>query len=212
MPAAQSKTCAAHALEDGRSILLIRSTYDERGVLRTNVRGSYASITIPRHLRDIVVTEYGIADVRGRIDEDVATALIQIADARFQDGLLQEAQRARKVGGRYQIPDWCRGNRPEQIDQLLAPYRARGLFPAFPFGTDLMPEEIVLKKALEHLKHVVERRRGLMPTPKVLRKAFVVPRRARPYLERLRLDAPRTLKERLLRRAVVYALASVNEI
>jgi len=202
----------AHALEDGRSILLIRSTREENGALRSNTRWTYGSITIPRHLRDIVVTEYGIADVRGRIDEDVATALIQIADSRFQDELLQEAQRAGKIASRYRIPDWCRGNRPEMLDQMLAPYRARGLFPPFPFGTDLTHEEIVLKKALEHLKHAVERRRGLMPAPHVLRRVIILPREARPYLEHMRLDAPRTLKERLLQRAVVYALASINAI
>jgi acyl-CoA hydrolase len=32
------------------------------------------------------------------------------------------------------------------------------------------------------------------------------------YLERMRLDAPQTLNERLLQRALVYALASVNVI
>jgi acyl-CoA hydrolase len=202
----------AQALEDGRSILLIRSTHNDRGVLRTNIRGSYGNVTIPRHLRDLVVTEYGIADVRGRTDEDVATALIEIADSRFQDELRQEAQRTRKVAGRYRIPDWCRGNRPESLDHILAPYRARGLFPPFPFGTDLTHEEIVLKKALEHLKHAVESRRGLIPTLNVLRQVITVPESARPYLDRMKLGAPRTLKERLLRKAVVYALAAVNEI
>jgi acyl-CoA hydrolase len=202
----------AQALEDGRSILLIRSTRDERGVLRTNIRGSYGSITIPRHLRDIIVTEYGIADIRGRTDEAVATALIQIADARFQDELLQGVQRAGKMPSRYRIPDWCRGNRPEKLGQVLAPYRARGLFPPFPFGTDLTHEEIVLKQALEHLKHVIERKRDLVPGPGVVHKVIDVPGYARPYLERMKLDAPGTLKERLLQRAVVYALASIDAI
>ncbi|MGH8528043.1 MAG: acetyl-CoA hydrolase/transferase C-terminal domain-containing protein, partial [Gammaproteobacteria bacterium] len=127
----------AHALEDGRSILLIRSTYEEHGALRSNIRRTYGSITIPRHLRDIVVTEYGIADVRGRTGEDVATALIEISDSRFQEELLQEAQRAGMIASRYRIPDWCRENRLERFDARLAPYRARGLFPQFPFGTDL---------------------------------------------------------------------------
>jgi acyl-CoA hydrolase len=202
----------AQALEDGRSILLIRSTRDESGVLRTNIRGSYGSITIPRHLRDIIVTEYGIADIRGRTDEGVATALIQIADARFQGELLQEIQRAGKMPSRYRIPDWCRGNRPEKLDHVLAPYRARGLFPPFPFGTDLTHEEIVLKQALERLKHIIERKRDLVPGPGVLHKVIDVPGHARPYLERMRLDAPGTLKERLLQRAVVYALASIGAI
>jgi len=32
-----------------------------------------------------VITEYGIADLRGRTDEEVITALVEIADSRFQE-------------------------------------------------------------------------------------------------------------------------------
>src|SRR3989440_105025 len=124
----------AHALEDGRSILLIRSTTEEDGRLRSNVRWSYGHVTIPRHLRDIVVTEYGIADLRGRSDEEVAAALLEIADSRFQDELLKEAKRAGKIGEGYRIPDHARNNRPDRLEKALARYRERGLFPAFPFG------------------------------------------------------------------------------
>jgi acyl-CoA hydrolase len=202
----------AQALEDGRSILLIRSTRDEKGTLCTNIRGSYGSITIPRHLRDIVVTEYGIADVRGRTDEEVATALIEIADSRFQDALLYEAQQAGKISEQYCIADSRRQNRREKLEATLAPYRAQGLFRAFPFGTDLTHEEIVLKKALEHLQRSIARKRLMPAGPGVLRKVLNVPDGARPYLERMRLDAPRTFKERLLQKALAYALASVDAI
>jgi acyl-CoA hydrolase len=202
----------AQALDDGRSILLIRSTRAENGRPRTNVRATYGNTTIPRHLRDIVVTEYGIADVRGRTDQNVATALIEIADSRFQDGLLHDAQQSGKVANRYWIPDSCRANRPERIDQILVPYRARGLFPPFPFGTDLTSEEVVLKRALEHLKQAITHKRELIPRRGVLRKVIDVPSGARPYLDRMKLDAPRTVKERVLQRAVVFALASIDEI
>jgi acyl-CoA hydrolase len=202
----------AHALEDGRSILLIRSTREEGGALRSNIRRSYGSITIPRHLRDIVVTEYGVADLRGRTDEDVATMLVQTADARFQETLLQQAQLAGKITKRYRIPDWCRGNRPERLEAVLAPYRARGLFPSFPFGTDLTDEEVVLKKALERFKRIVEQKRLPLPRARLLRAITVVPDSARPYLQRMGLDAPRNLKERLLQKALVYALASADAI
>jgi acyl-CoA hydrolase len=202
----------AQALEDGRSILLIRSTRYDRGVPRTNVRGTYGNVTIPRHLRDIVVTEYGIADVRGRTDEDVAAALIQIADSRFQDGLYDEVQQAGKIHNRYRIPDWCRSNTPAKLDEILEPYRARGLCPPFPFGTDLTREEIILRRALEHLKRSVERKQLPAFTAHALRALINVPAAAGPYLERMKLDAPRTPKEHLLQRALVYALASVDEI
>jgi acyl-CoA hydrolase len=202
----------AQALDDGRSILLIRSTREDDGALRTNIRTTYGNVTIPRHLRDIVVTEYGIADVRGRTVQDVATALIQISDSRFQRELLQEAQRGGKVGTRYQVPEWCRGNTPERLDHVLSRYRASGLFPSLPFGTDLTHEEIVLKKALERLKRAAKHKKELVPGLAALRKIIDVPDEARPYLERMRLDAPRTVKDRFLQRIVVYALASIDAI
>lgn len=202
----------AHALEDGRSILLIRSTYEEGGRLRSNIRTNYGAITIPRHLRDIVVTEYGIADLRGRTDEEVATALVQIADSRFQEKLLLDAQRAGKVAKTYRIPDRFHGNQPERLAAVLAPYRARDLFQPFPFGTDLTPEEVVLREALQRLKRIVEQKRLPVPTPRHLRVVTTIPESARPYLERMGLDTPRSLKERLLQRALVYALASVEAI
>src|SRR2546430_2456903 len=95
----------AHALDDGRSILLIRSTREEGRKDRSNVLARYGNTTIPRHLRDIVVTEYGIADVRGQTDEQVALALIRVTDSRFQDGLHREAQREGKVARNHQLPD-----------------------------------------------------------------------------------------------------------
>ena len=73
-------------------------------------------MTIPRHLRDIVLTEYGVADVRGRSDADVAAAMLAIADSRFQPALLAEAQRAGKLPASYRIPDAHRSNLPEALE------------------------------------------------------------------------------------------------
>ena len=199
----------AHALEDGRSILMIRSTRKADGKVQSNIRWSYGTTTIPHQLRDFVVTEYGIADLRGRTDEQVATALLEIADSRFQDELLEEAKRAGKIGRHYRIPDACRRNQPERLETILAPLRQRGLFEEFPFGTDFTPEEVVLGKALTALKE--KGVRGL-PRPRDVGRTFAIPEKAQPYLQRMRLDAPRGVKERLLQRVVVYALASVDAI
>src|SRR5947207_5145907 len=87
----------AHELEGGRSIMMIRSTKEHDGKLRSNIRWNYGHVTIPRHLRDLVVTEYGIADLRGRSDEDVIISLLEIAVSLFQDALLKEAKRAGKI-------------------------------------------------------------------------------------------------------------------
>ena len=56
----------AFALEGARSILTLEATRKARGRTQSNVRWSYGHVTIPRHLRDVVVTEYGIADLRGK--------------------------------------------------------------------------------------------------------------------------------------------------
>jgi acyl-CoA hydrolase len=202
----------AHALEDGRSILLIRSTRDQNGKLESNIRGEYGSTTIPRHLRDLIVTEYGIADLRGRTDEEVAIALVEIADSRFQERMLHEAQRAGKIRWDYRIPDQCRGNRPERLEALLAAYRARDLFQSFPFGTDFTREEIGLSEALRHLKGILTNKRLPLPQLRQIRHVSRPPATARPYLERMGLEAPHTLKDRLLRRVLVYALSSVDMI
>jgi acyl-CoA hydrolase len=201
----------AQELEDGRSIMMIRSTSEEDGKLRSNIRWSYGHVTIPRHLRDLVVTEYGIADLRGRSDEEVIAALVEIADFRFQDELLKSAARAGKISRHYRIPDHARNNRPERLKQMLTQYRERGLFQEFPFGTDLTEEELALKKALRALEQTFK---GKLHMPKLadIRKTAAIPDNAREYLARMQLDRPQSFKERLLQRAVVYALSSVNAI
>ncbi|MEX0914570.1 MAG: acetyl-CoA hydrolase/transferase C-terminal domain-containing protein, partial [Wenzhouxiangellaceae bacterium] len=74
----------AHAMDDGRSILMLRATRESGGKTSSNIVWQYPHNTIPRHLRDLVVTEYGVADLRGRTDEECIKAMIEIADARFQ--------------------------------------------------------------------------------------------------------------------------------
>jgi acyl-CoA hydrolase len=202
----------AHELDDGRSIIMIRSTKDQDGKTLSNIRWNYGHVTIPRHLRDIVVTEYGIADLRGRGDEEVITALLEIADSRFQEELLKEAKRAGKIKQSYSLPDKARNNRPEKLTKVLASYRKRGLFPLFPFGTDLTDEELTLQKALLVLKRVSEEHRMRVPRLTELHKILVIPDEARSYLERMELNRPRSFKERALQKALVYALASINAI
>lgn len=202
----------AHELEDGRSVLMIRSTKDDNGQVRSNVRWNYGHVTIPRHLRDIVITEYGIAELRGRTDDEVITALVEIADSRFQDGLIKEAKRAGKLRKDYRVPDYASNNQPAKLEALLKKYRDRDLFQSFPFGTDLTEEELVLRKALLAIKQTVEGKKLRVPRMATIRKTVAVPSNAGRYLQRMRLDHPRTFKERLFRRMLVSALASVDAI
>jgi hypothetical protein len=203
----------AHALEEGRSILMIRATREHEGEVQSNVVWSYGHATIPRHLRDLVVTEYGIADLRGKPDEQVIAAMLEIADSRFQEGLLEQARRAGKISAGYRLPDHCRQNTPERLQAQLAPHRERGMFAELPYGTDLTPEEVTLAKALRRLKARVKNRDlSLVPDLHELQQVLSVPDSARPYLERMALAEPEGLQETLLQRAVVFALVSDGAI
>jgi hypothetical protein len=155
-----------------------------------------------------VLTEYGIADLRGRSDAEVAAAMIEIADSRFQAALVADAKRAGKLSRGYVVPEPCRRNLPEVLEQALAPHRAEGRFGTLPYGTDLSPEEIRLGGALRGLKARSETWGGrLAIAAKILRP---LPRDAAlsPLFERMNLAAPRGMRERLLRRLVAAALKS----
>lgn len=139
----------AFALEDARSIITLKSTRGAGKKLASNVRWTYGHETIPRHLRDIVVSEYGVADLRGKADMDVVAAMLSIADSRFQPELLKQAKDAGKIPSHYELPAAWRDNTPDRIERALAPLRARGLLPPFPFGTDFTEIEQRLIPALQ---------------------------------------------------------------
>jgi acyl-CoA hydrolase len=200
----------AHSLPGARAILNLRSTRGKNSQLTSNIRWNYANSTIPRHLRDVVVTEYGVADLRGLSDEDVIAALLNIADSRFQDGLKREAQAAGKLRRDYQIPDSHRNNVPRALEERFILARARGLFSEFPFGTDFTGEEIVLAKALSSLKDKVS---GGWPRVKALLSAAAsrgIPAGTRPYLERMSLLAPKSRQEWLWQRLLVQELRDIR--
>src|SRR6202521_4712776 len=201
----------AHALPDARSILTLRSTRGHGSTVTSNILWNYGNTTIPRNLRDIVVTEYGVADLRGLADQGVVAALLNIADSRFQDGLKREAQAAGKLRRDHQIPDMHRNNTPRVLEERFMLARARGLFSDFPFGTDFTREEIVLARALERLK---ERTTGGWPRVKALMGAVPsrgIPSALKPYLDRMSLGAPQTRQEWLWQRLLVKELRAITE-
>jgi acyl-CoA hydrolase len=138
----------AFALPDARSVIAVKSTRTTPKGVQSNIRWSYGHTTIPRHERDIVVSEYGIADLRGKSDEAVIAAMLSIADSRFQPELLRAARDAGKISKSYEIPAAFRDNTPERIEAALKPLS----LPPFPFGTDFTPVEQRLLFALEKLQ------------------------------------------------------------
>ncbi len=195
-----------HALPGARTILALRSTRLHGQELRSNIVWNYAHTTIPRHLRDVVVTEYGIADLRGRTDEQVIAALLNIADSRFQEALKSEAIRAGKLSAGHGIPEIHAQNLPGRLEQRFALARARGLFSEFPFGTDLTAQEIELSKALTSLK---QRTATTGLRIKAVLGAVLqgrMPAQYRPALERMGLLTPESRQEWLWQRLLLREL------
>jgi acyl-CoA hydrolase len=196
----------AHALPDGRSILQIRSTRVTRGQVVSNVVYNYGHTTIARHQRDLIVTEHGIADLRGKTDEEVIQALLAVTSSRFQAGLLERSRREGKLAPDWELPAAHRQNTQESYAPVLAQLRARGLFPAFPFGSELTEQEIVLGRALRALQAKIESKKG---TLEAMAEAVVdgaIDDDVRPYLERMGLGDPQTLKDTVYQRLLAAEL------
>lgn len=202
-------------VDGGRSILMIRSVRDKEGKTtapRSNVVFNYGHCTIPRHLRDIVITEYGIADLRGKTDNEVIKALLNIADSRFQGALMDQARQSGKLEPEYQIPQAFLGNTPQKLEEKMAAYRKQhGLFPAFPFGSDFLPEELVLGKALRGVKATVATQAKWKLALRAWRYRDI-PASARPYLERMKLGNSQNLQNKVVRMLLVEELKKAKAI
>jgi len=196
----------AHELADGRSILLLRATRDGPHGVETNIRFNYGNTTIPRHLRDLFVTEYGVADLRGKTDEECIEAMLSVCDARFVDALAAEAKAHGKLRAEFAIPDAWRRHRPEALAEALAPLKAKGLAPTFPFGSDFSEVEQRLLPALGWLRQASRTWRGrlaiagawLRPGPRVDGEAEA--------LARMGFERAATLSDRVQRRLLQAAL------
>jgi acyl-CoA hydrolase len=199
----------AHALRDGRSILLFRATREARGEIRSSVPWSYGHCSIPRHLRDIVVSEYGIADLRGVDDAGCVRAMLAISDARFAPALAQRAARALKLPA-GELPPLRRENSPEALSRKLQPFREAGLLTDYPLGCDFTPVERRLAKALTWLKGATATRGGKLRT---LASALVAGGGdgEREALERMQLAAPKGAGEWLEARLLLLALAKTGQ-
>jgi len=184
----------AFALPGARAILTLNAVRGKGARATSNIRWSYGHETIPRHLRDIVVSEYGVADLRGRSDAEVIAALLAIADSRFQNELLAHAKDAGKIAKTYEIPAAYRNNTPQRVARALAPFRDAGHLPAFPFGCDFDETEQRLLPALEKLDTASQ-------SPLALLAMAVAGLRGGegPALARMKLDKPRNVTDRFYR-------------
>ncbi len=197
----------AFALEGARSMLTLESA---RGATRkavSNIRWSYGHTTIPRHLRDVVITEYGVAELRGQSDADVIAAMLSVADSRFQSELMRQAKDAGKLPNTYEIPTARRENFPDRIAAALKPSRDAGLLPAFPFGSDFTEVEQRLIPALQILKEASASPFDLLGLAWEGLRAGEPDAEAAASLARMQLDRPTSFSDRLYRTLIMAALA-----
>ncbi|MBF8721756.1 acetyl-CoA hydrolase/transferase family protein [Pseudomonas guariconensis] len=195
-----------HALDGGRSILLLRSWREAGGEVTSNLFWTYGHCTIPRHLRDIVVTEYGIADVRGQTDSEVIARLLAISDSRFQPQLMEQAKAAGKLPKDFQLDARFTDNTPERLEAIREQHGR--LFPEYPLGCDFTAEERDLLRALNWLKskfklsEVLELGKAALDAP--------APEAYAAQLARMGLEQPQGLKEELYQRLLLAGLAATG--
>ena len=188
----------AHAMPDARLVMMLRATHEHRDGVHSSIVWSYGHVTIPRHLRDIVVTEYGVADLRGRPDSEVIQRLIAVADSRFQHELVHAAKSHGKLPLNYQVPERYCQNLPQALEATLQPWGQAGLLPDFPFGSDFTDDELQIVRALNKLKHASAHPLELVQmTLKALWEDKEAPHA---YLERLGLAEARSFKDLFVRR------------
>jgi acyl-CoA hydrolase len=95
---------AALELED-RSLLCLPSTFRQGDEVFSRIVpwfGAGAVITTPRHQVDVIITEYGAAELQGLTVHQRGQALAAIAHPDFRDELLEAAERA--SGGHSPLP------------------------------------------------------------------------------------------------------------
>ena len=202
----------AHALPDGHSILNFRSTRITGKGETSSIVWNYGHMTIPRHLRDIAVTEFGIADLRGKTDQEIIHRSLNITDSRFQQELANTAKENGKIKSNYTIsPAFKNETVSREISRKLRKYKDQGLFKTFPFGTDLTEEEIFIGKALKILKKKKQNPPVMIAT---ILKAFLTPADQKPYqkyLERMELEKANSLEEKLYQKLLTYEFSKFEK-
>jgi acyl-CoA hydrolase len=204
----------AHALPDARSVLMLRSVREEPGLPAiSSILWNYGHITIPRHLRDIYVSEYGIADLRGACDEDCIARMADIADARFRSALIGAAKASGKASdATAELRAASERNTPERLRAALAPFRADGTLPDYPLGSDFTPVEQRLVKALGWLKANTATRAAKFKTiARALASARASSREDLEAVARMGYANPSGLGEALYSKLIALALRETAE-
>ncbi len=194
------------ALKNARSIIMIKAVRSRRGKETSNVVWEYGHTTIPRHLRDIVINEYGIADLKGATDKDVVAEMLSITDNQFQRELLATAKANGKISGDFKLKaDWAR-NTQQDLQQTLQPFRQSDLLPDYPFGTDF---DALEQKLIPILQQLNEASRSKVELFKLVFKGLGQNRNSSTLkvLQRLGFEKPSSFPSKLTRLALLGILS-----
>ncbi len=198
----------AQVLDDAMSILMCRARRSHRGKLTSNIRWQYNHTTVPRHHRDVYVTEYGIAATRGCSDRDIIDRMLHVADAEFQSQLIEAARRAGKVEPDYRLATDAGDNRPEAIRAVFDEHRSH--FPPYPLGTELTADEQALAEALGWLQ--AETATTGRKLRRILSSAFEsLDNQHVSALERMGLGEPEGIGQHMMRKLLGQALQRTRQ-
>ena len=181
----------AFALQDARFIITLNATRRHHNQIVSNIVWSYGHTTLPWHLRDIIITEYGVADLRGKTENEAVKAMLQIADSRFQPQLLKQALAAGKLESGWQIPAPYNNNTPQALADTLAVAGNADILPDYPFGTDFTAIEQRLLPALEEISQRAHSRRALAALAWQGLWSAQLSKVEKDCMARMQLDAPR---------------------
>lgn len=198
----------AQNLHDARSIITCRSTRQTDHGLESNIRWNYPNNTIPRFLRDIVITEYGIADCRSKTDSDVIKAMLNITDSRFQKALLKKAKQFGKLESDYEIPVQYQQNHKEGVESIIKSLQLKGYCQPYPFGTELTDDELIIKKALTPLKYYNKYQLFLFIIKSICYIKSDTP--FEKYLYRMNLAKPKNTSEWIYKKILKYAISRIS--
>jgi len=198
----------AHALHDSRSVLMFRATHGEGTREVSSVHWHYGNQTIPRHLRDVAITEYGVADLRDRSDGECVQAMLQLTDARFQQPIIEAAKRAFKLHDDFVLPPDRTPNTPDKLAERLGEAHRSGLLPDYPLGSDFTEVEQRLVRALVWLKANTA---GKLATIRLLASALLSkPKRDEEAMQRMGFTTTSGFSEWVEARLLGHALAMTS--
>lgn len=198
----------AQSLHGAMSILMCRASRESNGKASSNIRWNYGHNTVPRHHRDVFVTEYGIAATRGCGDRDIIDRMLHISDAAFQESLIASAKTANKLEHDYVLAPEATANRSTTIAAVFADFRSD--FPPYPLGTELDDDEQQLAEALTWLKDNTTNTGNKVRTivSAILNKA---PFDQQGALARMALSDPSGARQHLMQRLLRLALTRTKQ-